>query len=90
MQQPNVNPFTVLRAICMQGKRVEVGDTVYLTRVEYSELANAGKVGPLDEKARKQAKKGVTAPVAPPSTPEQPPAPEGNGAADPQANEANP
>lgn len=51
MAEPTTKPYTVLRAICMAGERVEVGDTVELTAVQYSELANAGKVGPLAEKA---------------------------------------
>lgn len=39
-------PYTVLRAICMAGERVEVGATVHMTRSQYSEAAAAGKVGP--------------------------------------------
>ena len=36
----------MLRAICMEGQRVEVGATVHMTRSQYSEAAAAGKVGP--------------------------------------------
>lgn len=52
-------PYTVLRAICMAGERVEVGDSVELTITQYTELASAGKVGPLVEKTK--AKKETTA-----------------------------
>lgn len=55
MQKPETKTYTVLRAICMQGERVEVGEPVELTAVQYAELANAGKVGPFDPKAKKAA-----------------------------------
>ena len=55
MAEPT-DKYTVLRAICMAGERVEVGDTVDLTRVQYAELASAGKVGPLAEKPAKAPK----------------------------------
>lgn len=42
-------PYTVLRAICMAGERVEVGATVELTNTQGTELASAGKVGPYVE-----------------------------------------
>lgn len=53
MARPNTNPaadalqpYTVTRAICMGGERVEIGETVYLTRVQGTELCTAGKVTP--------------------------------------------
>lgn len=52
MAEPT-KPYSVLRAICMAGERVEVGETVELTAVQYAELATAGKVGPLAEKSAK-------------------------------------
>ena len=67
-------PYTVLRPICMAGERVEVGDTVDLTITQYTELASAGKVGPLADKpaaAAKAAKKQKPAPEA--DTPEETP-----------------
>lgn len=39
-------PHTVLRAICMAGQRVEVGEVVHLTRTQAQDLAAAGKVSP--------------------------------------------
>lgn len=59
--------YTVLRPICVAGERVEVGETVQLTKVQYSELAHAGKVGPLKEKAKKAPAK--PAPAAPDPSP---------------------
>jgi len=53
MAEPTTKTYTVLRAICMAGERVEVGETVELTAVQYAELATAGKVGPLAEKSAK-------------------------------------
>ena len=41
-----LQPYTVTRAICMAGERVEVGATVHLTRVQGTELFAAGKVTP--------------------------------------------
>jgi hypothetical protein len=41
-----VQPYTVTRAMCMDGQRVEVGATVHLTRVQGTELCAAGKVTP--------------------------------------------
>lgn len=41
-----LQPYTVTRAICMAGERVEIGETVYLTREQGSDLCNAGKVTP--------------------------------------------
>ena len=41
-----LQPYTVTRAICMAGERVEVGATVHLTRVQGTELCAAGKVTP--------------------------------------------
>lgn len=57
-------PYTVLRALCMAGERVEVGDTVDLTITQYTELASAGKVGPLADKPAKAPKKQKPAPDA--------------------------
>ena len=55
MAEPT-DKYTVLRAICIAGERVEIGDTVELTRVQYAEAFSAGKVGPLAEKPAKAAK----------------------------------
>lgn len=59
---PETQPHTVLRAICMAGQRVEVGEVVQLTRQQALELAAAGKVSaqpaaadPLPAKARPKA-----------------------------------
>ncbi len=41
-----LQPYTVTRAMCMAGQRVEVGATVHLTRVQGTELFAAGKVTP--------------------------------------------
>jgi len=41
-----LQPYTVTRAICMAGERVDIGATVFLTRVQGTELATAGKVTP--------------------------------------------
>ena len=41
-----VQPYTVIRAMCMAGERVEVGATVHLTGVQGTELCAAGKVTP--------------------------------------------
>lgn len=38
--------YTVLRPICMHGQRVEVGESVEMTPLQYAEARNAGKVGP--------------------------------------------
>lgn len=53
---PATAKYTVLRAICMAGERVEVGETVDLTPVQYAEAFSAGKVGPLREKPAKPKK----------------------------------
>lgn len=42
----DLQPYTVVRAICMAGERVEVGETVFLTRVQGTDLRTAGKVTP--------------------------------------------
>ena len=39
--------YTVLRAMCMAGERVEPGSSVELTPTQYAELKAANKVGPL-------------------------------------------
>lgn len=51
-----VATYTVLRPICIAGDRVDVGGTVELTKVQYTELAAAGKVGPLVVAEAKPAK----------------------------------
>lgn len=43
---PATATYTVLRALCMQGKRIEVGDPVEMTPMQYAEARAAGKVGP--------------------------------------------
>ena len=43
---PPTATYTVLRAICMHGERVEVGALVEMTPLQYAEAHNAGKVGP--------------------------------------------
>lgn len=48
--------YTVLRAICMDGQRVEVGSSVELTRSQYNEAAAAGKVGPFEAEPAKPSK----------------------------------
>lgn len=65
MQKPETKTYTVLRAICMQGERVEVGEPVELTAGQYAELANAGKVGPFDPKAKKARGKAAAKPAEP-------------------------
>lgn len=40
--------YTVLRAICIAGERVEVGASVEMTRSQYNEAVAAGKVGPYE------------------------------------------
>lgn len=57
---PPTATYTVLRAICMDGERIEVGDTVEMTPAQYVEAQHAGKVGPY---------------VAPEQEPEAAPAP---------------
>ncbi len=55
----DLQPYTVTRAICMAGDRVEVGETVYLTATQGAELGAAGKVTPggvAQAKAEKPAK----------------------------------
>ncbi len=52
-----LQPYTVTRAMCMAGERVEVGATVHLTRTQGTELFAAGKVTPgAAEPAEAQAK----------------------------------
>lgn len=41
-----LQPYTVTRAMCLAGERVEVGTTVHLARVQGTELFAAGKVTP--------------------------------------------
>jgi hypothetical protein len=58
--EPDTKPFVVLRPICMAGERVEIGETVELTRTQGTELATATKVAPAGSPAAdaaiKQAK----------------------------------
>lgn len=51
-KNPPTAQYTVLRPICMDGARVDVGATVELNPNQYAELAAAGKVGPLVVKAK--------------------------------------
>ena len=53
---PATASYTVLRAICMGGERVEIGSTVEMTPSQYAEAASAGKVGPLVIKPAKPKK----------------------------------
>jgi hypothetical protein len=67
-KSPDVpQPYTVLRAICMQGERVEPGATVQLTRLQYTELAAAAKVGPYVPPAKAKKPAPAAAAEAPPS-----------------------
>lgn len=68
-------PYTVLRAICVDGERVEVGATVHLSAQQFTELAAAGKVGPHDPKAEARAAKAAKAKVPEASAPAPAPAP---------------
>lgn len=79
MAEPTTKPYTVLRAICVAGERVEIGDTVELTIVQYTELAHAGKVGPLAEKKAKGKGKHADKPA---ETPADAPAPSGDSHTD--------
>lgn len=65
-KEPATSSYTVLRAICIAGERIEVGDTVELTRTQYTEAFAAGKVGPLVAKPAK-AKPAKAAPVIEPA-----------------------
>lgn len=65
---PETLPHTVLRAICMDGDRVEVGQVVQLTRQQSQELRAAGKVAP-----QAPADAGATADAAPPKARPRPP-----------------
>jgi hypothetical protein len=59
----DLQPYTVTRAMCMAGERVEVGSTVHLTRAQGTELASAGKVTPVAAEPTKKAK--ATKPAEP-------------------------
>lgn len=72
MAQPNAKPktpatalYTVLRPICMHGQRVEVGDPVEMTPLQYAEARNAGKVGPYVAPAKPAKKQKAAEPEAP-------------------------
>jgi len=56
---PATSHYTVLRAICMAGERVEVGATVEMTPNQYAEAFAAGKVGPLVAKPAAKAAKST-------------------------------
>lgn len=45
-QATGPRPCAVLRPICIDGKRVEVGERVDLTVAQAAELTHAGKVAP--------------------------------------------
>ena len=66
-------PYTVLRAICMNGQRIDVGATVDMTALQYAEAHNAGKVGPLAAKAAPAKAKAAPADAPAPTTPEETP-----------------
>ena len=51
VQATGTKPYTVLRAICMAGQRVDVGSIVELTATQGTELASAGKVARYDAEA---------------------------------------
>lgn len=56
-QEAKVFRLELLRAICMQGERVEVGQVIEVdSRVLATELINAGKVQYAAEPAEKPAK----------------------------------
>lgn len=55
-----LQPYTVTRAICMSGQRVEVGATVQLARTQGAELCAAGKVTPGAAPVRPAASKSAT------------------------------
>lgn len=52
----DLQPYTVTRALCMGGERVEVGSTVHLTRTQGTEMMSAGKVAPGAAEPAKKAK----------------------------------
>lgn len=69
--------YTVLRAICMDGQRVEVGESVTLTQTQYAEAHAAGKVGPYvaPKPARAKAVKPEADKPAQPTEPTEPATP---------------
>ena len=75
----DLQPYTVTRALCMGGERVEVGSTVHLTITQGTELASAGKVTPGAAEAAAAPKKGKAAKAAAdaqPADPAEPAAPQ--------------
>jgi len=58
-------PYTVTRALCVGGERVEVGSVIELNRVAASEMMTANKIAPY---------------VAPPAAPVVPDKPAGKAA----------
>lgn len=65
--EPKASPYVVLRPICMDGDRVEVGATVELTRLQGTELETAGKVAPAGSPAADAAVKAASEPPADPA-----------------------
>ena len=55
-QEPTTRSYVVVRAICIDGKRVEPGATVQLSRTTGTELAAASKVAPEGSDAANAAK----------------------------------
>ncbi len=47
--------FIVVRPICIDGERKEVGDTVQLGTLSAAEMLHAGKVQPLEAEAKAKA-----------------------------------
>jgi len=68
-QTPATATYTVLRAICMNGERIEVGSPVEMTPLQYAEAHNAGKVGPYVAPAPKASKKQKADEPAAPAAP---------------------
>ena len=58
-QIPAESDFVVLRAICMDGTRVDVGSVVRMSRTLGTESMAAGKVAPYTGAPAKTAKKGA-------------------------------
>lgn len=55
-QEPTTRAYVVLRAICIDGQRVEPGTVVQLSRTIGTELASAAKVAPEGSPAADAAK----------------------------------
>ena len=78
----DLQPYTVTRAMCMAGDRVEVGSTVYLTATQGAELGTAGKVTPGAAEAAEPAKAAKATKPAKESKPEKLPEPAADAAVD--------